>query len=145
ASRTGAPAARRSDGLVARAFSRPVLRPARDERDAGCGRQRAEANPADERGRTGACQGKAGARLCLARRATCRKALGCWRRLYAGGLCRGAFAVLCGLDAPHIRDLPGAACLPRAVARPPILRPRGGGRAAVPAELPPGSSGPGLT
>ena len=100
--------------------------------------------PGEERGRTGPRQGKAGARLRLARRTACRQDLGGWRGLHAGGLRGRALIVLRGLDAPDFRGFSRAARLPRAVACPPILRPGGRGGAAVSASLPPGSAGSGL-
>ncbi|HTN82705.1 MAG TPA: hypothetical protein VL242_03445 [Sorangium sp.] len=49
-----------------------------------------------------------------------------WTELARGGLRGRAFAVLRGLDAPDLRGFSRAARLPRAVARAPVLRPRGG-------------------
>jgi hypothetical protein len=59
----------------------------------------------------------------------------------ASRLRRGAVSVL---HRPDFRGLPGAARLPRTADRPPVLRPRGGGGAAVPVEPSPRSAEPGL-
>ena len=101
-------------------------------------------DPVKRRGRTSACQGEAGTRLRVARRATFRQDLGRGRGVHVGGLRGRALAVLCRLDAPDFRSLSRAARLPLAVACPTILRPGGRGGAAVSTSLPPGGAGSGL-